>query len=135
MPGSTRLGRWSMLLWVAPAVVLLTVFVYYPVVENLRLSLYRFSPFTPETFVGLENYQRMAADPVFWGALFNNVAYAVVSVVCQVFGGMDLAAVLEEIVRGRLRGLLRTIYFIPAVLSLTVVASCSRSCTTRRSGS
>ncbi len=46
MPGSTRLGRWSMLLWVAPAVVLLTVFVYYPVVENLRLSLYRFSPFT-----------------------------------------------------------------------------------------
>jgi raffinose/stachyose/melibiose transport system permease protein len=121
MPGTTRIGRWSMLLWVAPAVVLLAVFVYYPVLENLRLSLFRSSPFTKETFVGLDNYRQLVADPVAWGALFNNVAYAVVSVVCQVFGGLVLAAVLEELVRGRLKGLLRTIYFIPAVLSLTVV--------------
>ncbi|MFN8518717.1 MAG: sugar ABC transporter permease [Chloroflexota bacterium] len=121
MPGTTRIGRWSMLLWVAPAVVLLAVFVYYPVLENLRLSLFRSSPFTKETFVGLDNYRQLVADPVAWGALFNNVAYAVVSVVCQVFGGLVLAAVLEELVRGRLKGILRTIYFIPAVLSLTVV--------------
>jgi raffinose/stachyose/melibiose transport system permease protein len=71
--------------------------------------------------VGLDNYWQMAEDPVAWGALFNNTAYAVVSVVCQVLGGLVLAAVLEELVRGRLKGLLRTIYFIPAVLSLTVV--------------
>jgi raffinose/stachyose/melibiose transport system permease protein len=119
--GSPRLRRWTMLLWVAPAVLLLAVFVYYPVVENLRLSLYRWSPFAPETFIGLRNYETMTADPVFWGALFNNTAYAVVSVICQVFGGLVLAAVLEELVRGRLKGLLRTIYFIPAILSLTVV--------------
>jgi raffinose/stachyose/melibiose transport system permease protein len=121
MPGTTRIGRWSMLLWVAPAIVLLAVFVYYPVVENLRLSLYRWSPFTKETFVGLDNYRDLAADPVAWGALFNNTAYAIISVVCQVAGGLVLAAVLEELVRGRLKGFLRTVYFIPAVLSLTVV--------------
>jgi len=117
---TTQRGRWSMLLWVAPAVLLLIVFVYYPVVENLRLSLFRWSAFSKEVFVGLDNYQAMAADPVFWSSLFNNVAYAVVSVVVQVFGGLVLAAILEEIVRGRLRGIFRTIYFIPAVLSLTV---------------
>lgn len=121
MPGTTRIGRWSMVMWVAPAIVLLAVFVYYPVVENLRLSLYRWSPFTKETFIGLDNYRQMAADPVVWGALFNNTAYAIVSVVCQVAGGLVLAAVLEEFVRGRLKGFLRTVYFIPAVLSLTVV--------------
>jgi len=121
MTGRSRLGRWSMLLWVAPAVLLLAVFVYYPVVENFRLSLYKSSAFSKEQFVGLDNYAHMVADPVFWGALFNNVAYAVVSVVCQVFGGLVLAALLEELVRGPLKGLLRTIYFIPAVLSLTVV--------------
>jgi raffinose/stachyose/melibiose transport system permease protein len=121
MPGTTRLRRWSMLLWVLPAVLLLAVFVYYPVVENFRLSLYRWSAFSKETFVGLGNYQTMFADKVFWGALFNNTAYAVVSVVCQVLGGLILAAVLEELVRGRLKGILRTVYFIPAVLSLTVV--------------
>jgi len=117
---TTRRGRWSMLLWVAPAVLLLIVFVYYPVVENLRLSLFRWSAFSKEVFIGLDNYRTMAADPVFWSSLFNNVAYAVVSVVFQVVGGLVLAAILEEIVRGRLRGIFRTVYFIPAVLSLTV---------------
>jgi raffinose/stachyose/melibiose transport system permease protein len=121
MTGTTRPGRWSMLLWVAPAVLLLVVFVYYPVVENLRLSLYRWSPFSPrEVFIGLDNYATLSADPVFWSSLFNNAAYAVVSVVFQVGGGLVLAAVLEELVRGRLKGLLRTIYFVPAVLSLTI---------------
>ena len=121
MTGTTRPGRWSMLLWVAPAVLLLVVFVYYPVVENLRLSLYRWSPFSPrEVFVGLDNYATLRADPVFWSSLFNNAAYAVVSVVFQVGGGLVLAAVLEELIRGRLKGILRTIYFVPAVLSLTI---------------
>ncbi|MEW6224214.1 MAG: sugar ABC transporter permease [Chloroflexota bacterium] len=121
MTGTTRPGRWSMLLWVAPAVLLLVVFVYYPVVENLRLSLYRWSPFSPrEVFVGLDNYAALRADPVFWSSLFNNAAYAAVSVVFQVGGGLVLAAVLEELVRGRLKGILRTIYFVPAVLSLTI---------------
>jgi len=110
-----------MLLWVAPAVVLLVVFVYYPVLENLRLSLFRWDAFSPtEKFIGLGNYQTMAADPVFWSSLFNNVAYAAVSVACQVFGGLALAAILEELVRGRLKGIFRTVYFVPAVLSLTV---------------
>lgn len=121
MSGSTRLGRWSMLLWVAPAVLLLIVFVYYPVVDNVRLSLFRWNAFSPsETWVGLDNYAALRVDPIFWSSLFNNVAYAVVSVVFQVGGGLVLAAVLEELVRGRLKGFLRTVYFIPAVLSLTI---------------
>ena len=118
---TTRFGRWSMLLWVAPAVLLLAVFVYYPVVDNLHLSLYRWNAFSPrEIWVGLDNYVNLAADPIFWSSLFNNVAYAVVSVVCQVGGGLILAAVLEELIRGRWKGFFRTVYFVPAVISLTI---------------
>ena len=98
------------------------MFVYYPVVDNLRLSLFRWDAFsTTETLVGLGNYQDLTADPVFWSSLFNNVAYAVVSVIFQVAGGLVLAAVLEELVRGRWKDFFRTVYFIPAVLSLTIV--------------
>jgi len=118
---TSRGGRWTMLLWVAPAVLLLLVFVYFPVVDNLRLSMFRWNAFSPsEQWVGLDNYTALAADPIFWSSLFNNVAYAIVSVVFQVGGGLVLAAVLEELVRGRLKGILRTVYFIPAVLSLTI---------------
>lgn len=121
MPGSSRLGRLTTLLWVAPALVLLVVFVYYPVVDNVRLSLYRWNAFSPnEVWIGLDNYTTLFADPVFWSSLFNNVAYAVISVIFQVGGGLALAAILEELVRGRLKGMFRTIYFIPAVLSLTI---------------
>jgi len=118
---TSRRGRWSMLLWVAPAVLLLVVFVYYPVVDNLWLSLFRWNAFSPsETWVGLDNYGALTQDPVFWSSLFNNVAYAVVSVIFQVGGGLVLAAILEELIHGRWKGFFRTVYFVPAVLSLTI---------------
>jgi raffinose/stachyose/melibiose transport system permease protein len=97
------------------------VFVYYPVVENVRLSFFSWSTFSPQpVFVGLDNYRTAVDDPVFWRALLNNIYYAVVSLVFQVFLALVLAAVLEEAVGKRLRGILRTIYFIPAAISITV---------------
>lgn len=115
------LSRWRTLVWVAPAVALLVVFVYYPIVENVRLSFFSWSAFSPSPiFVGLENYRAAFDDDVFWRALFNNVAYAVVSLIVQVGFALVLAAVLEEFVHQRLRGILRTIYFIPATISITV---------------
>jgi len=115
------LSRWRTLVWVAPAVALLVVFVYYPIVENIRLSFFSWSAFSPSPiFVGLENYRAAFDDDVFWRALFNNIAYAVVSLIVQVAFALVLAAVLEEFVHQRLRGILRTIYFIPATISITV---------------
>lgn len=110
-------------LFVLPALVLVGLFVYVPVVENVRLSLFQWNAFsvTPK-FVGLANYEALVADPIFWRALGNNIAYAVVSVICQVGGGLVLAALLEEFVAPRFRTLLRTVYFIPVTISLTVTA-------------
>jgi raffinose/stachyose/melibiose transport system permease protein len=118
---STVLNRWRTLVWVTPAVALLLVFVYYPIVENIRLSFFSWSAFSPSpVFVGLDNYRTAFGDSVFWRALVNNTLYAVVSLVVQVGIALVLAAVLEEFVHQRLRGLLRTIYFIPATISITV---------------
>ncbi|MEU7852426.1 sugar ABC transporter permease [Nonomuraea sp. NPDC049141] len=118
----TVLRRWRTWAWVLPAVVLLLVFVYYPIADNLRLSLFSWNAFSPEPrFVGLDNYAEAFGDPVFWRALGNNTAYAVISLIFQ--GGLSLvlAALLEELVGRRMRGVLRTLYFIPAAMSITVV--------------
>jgi raffinose/stachyose/melibiose transport system permease protein len=115
-----RLRKVSGLLWVLPALLLVCVFVYYPVVDNLRLSFYKYSAFSESRYVGLDNYIQAWNDPVFWTSLRNNVAYAVVSIVVQVGGGLALAALLEDVAGPRIRGLLRTVYFIPAVVSITV---------------
>ena len=115
------LRRWGTWAWVAPGLALLAVFVYYPVVENVRLSFFSWSLFSPTPiFVGLDNYRTAIQDAVFWRALLNNVFYAVVSLVFQVFLALVLAALLEEAVGKRLRGFLRTVYFIPAAISITV---------------
>lgn len=113
--------RWRSWIWVLPAFLLLLVFVYYPIVDNIRLSFFSWSAFSPRpVFVGLDNYRTAAGDPIFWRALINNVAYAVVSIVFQVGFAIVLASVLEEVVHRRLRGFLRTVYFIPATISITV---------------
>jgi raffinose/stachyose/melibiose transport system permease protein len=113
--------QWGTWAWVAPGLVLLLVFVYYPVVENIRLSFYSWDAFSPTPiFVGLDNYRTALEDAVFWTALLNNTFYAVVSLIFQVGFSLVLAALLEEAVGKRLRGFLRTVYFIPAAISITV---------------
>src|SRR5690349_9873345 len=96
---STTLMRWRSLAWVLPALVLLLVFVYYPIVDNLRLSLFSWNAFSvAPTFVGLDNYRTAFHDPIFWTALRNNTVFAIVSLVCQVGVSLVLAALLEEFV-------------------------------------
>jgi raffinose/stachyose/melibiose transport system permease protein len=127
-PPTARRGRpttsrksWSALLWVAPALVGLGLFVYYPLVLNFVYSVQRTNIFSgQQQFVGLDNYARLAADPVFWKALTNNGLYAVISIVFQVFGALLLAAIIENLRSTRLRAVLRSIYFLPSVISLTV---------------
>ncbi|MGI5350263.1 carbohydrate ABC transporter permease [Streptomyces sp. CA-250714] len=121
--GARTVRRLRHALWAAPALALITVFVYYPIAENIRLSLLKFSVFQPGTrFVGLDNYRQAFADPVFWKALANNLLFAVTSVTFQVGAALVLAAILEELVGRRLGGLLRTLYVVPAAVSMTVAA-------------
>jgi raffinose/stachyose/melibiose transport system permease protein len=117
----SRRTKWSGLVWLAPALVGLGLFVYYPLVLNFVYSVQQTNIFTGEKrFVGLENYTRLANDPIFWRALTNNGLYAVISIVFQVFGALVLAALIENLRNSRLRAFLRTIYFLPSVISLTV---------------
>jgi raffinose/stachyose/melibiose transport system permease protein len=109
-------------LYLLPAVLLVAVFVYYPVVENFWLSLFSWNAFSPQdTWVGLGNYQKLLGDPIFWSGLLNNTFYAIVSVIFQVGLGLVIAAILEETLIRRFRVFFRTVYFLPSVISITVV--------------
>ncbi|MEC1662815.1 carbohydrate ABC transporter permease [Bacillus halotolerans] len=109
-------------LFLLPALVFL-LFVYIPIFENVFLSLFQWSSFSPEkTFIGLKNYVELFRDPVFYQALTNNVLYAVISILCQVFGGLILAAVLEDKLVRKWSPFFRTVFFLPVVISMTVIA-------------
>ncbi|WP_372675479.1 carbohydrate ABC transporter permease [Bacillus amyloliquefaciens] len=109
-------------LFLAPALIFL-LFVYIPIIENVFFSLFEWSSFQPEkTFIGLKNYIDLFHDPVFFTALRNNVLYAVISLICQVGGGLILAAVLEDRMVRKWSPFFRTVFFLPVVISMTVIA-------------
>jgi len=107
--------------WVAVAVIVLGWFVYYPIVDNFIVSTTNEDIFTGEvTNIGLANYQRLLGDPVVWTALWNNFAYAVISIVFQVFGAFLLAAIIEGLYSERAKRFWRAVYFVPSAISITV---------------
>jgi raffinose/stachyose/melibiose transport system permease protein len=117
-PGARRLVG---LAWILPAIVVLAVFVYLPLVQNLGFSTLEWDIYSgSQEFIGLDNYEKLVGDPIFWSSLWNNVLYAVISLAFQVFGAIVLAAVIEGIRNDRWRRGLRAIYFIPSAISLTV---------------
>ena len=110
-------------LYVLPAVLLLGIFVYIPLVTNFYYSTLSFSAFSPtKDFVGLQNFKMLFTDEIIGIAIKNNLWYCVVSVICQVGLSLCIAAVLEDKLFRKVSTALRTMYFIPVLISMTVVA-------------
>ncbi len=97
----------------APAVLVLVVFILYPVAYSVYLSLTdaNLLRLAQAQFIGLDNYQRLFARDVFWNALKNTAIYTVGSVVLSYFIGLVTALILNE--DFRFRGLARTLISIP----------------------
>jgi raffinose/stachyose/melibiose transport system permease protein len=109
------------LAWVVPALALVGVFVYLPLVQNFGFSTLEWDIYSgSQEYIGFDNYAKLLDDPVFWSSLGNNLLYAVISIVFQVFGALLLAALIESIRGEGWRRSLRVIYFIPSAISLTV---------------
>lgn len=104
-----------------PALVILGIFVFYPIVAAAYISLTSWDGFNPEMpFVGLDNYLNLAKNPEFWNSLTVTVIYAAGVSVLSVLTGLVFAILLDAPIRGR--GLYRTIYFLPVVTSSVAVA-------------
>jgi raffinose/stachyose/melibiose transport system permease protein len=116
-PGAgKRRQRLEILLFVAPALALMAIFVVYPVFSAARMSFFRWKGFGPMVdFVGFDNYVRVLTDDVFTDAVMHNFVIVFASILVQLPLGLALALLLNRRIRGR--GLLRTIIFVPYVLA------------------
>jgi multiple sugar transport system permease protein len=114
-----RTARWREALagygFIAPNMVLMALFLFVPILWALQLSFQESKGFGPEAWVGLDNYTRMAADPVFWQSLGNTLLFTAVTVPIELAGGLALAVLLNSVLPAR--GLFRTIIVLPLVIS------------------
>jgi multiple sugar transport system permease protein len=118
-------GRAGLLL-ASPALGVIVVFFFLPVLAAFALSLtdfdiYALADITNLRFVGLHNYVQLLATPLFWQALGNTLYFAGVGVPLSIGASLG-AAVLLNSRAVRWRGLFRTALFAPVVTTLVAVA-------------
>lgn len=114
------------IVFLAPALLIYTLFMIYPLIDTLRLSLYATDPVdkTQEVFVGLNNYQTLLTNdqlaPRLSGAVKNNVVFFCIHMVVQNPIGLLLATLLASpFIYGRT--IYRTMIFMPTLLSFVLV--------------
>jgi len=107
-------------LFLAPDLIGLTVFLGIPMIVCLVLGFFQVDGFGGYTFIGLGNYRRMFADPLFLKSLTTTLLYLVVVIPGLFVVSLALALLIRQ--RFLLVGLFRSMLFTPNVVSLVVVA-------------
>ena len=141
MPARARAPRWSMarsdarfgMLLTAPALLIILVVVAFPLLYSLWMSLAEVNLLRTSgpaieifgvrlplfRFVGLDNYIRIFADPLYWSSLSRTVYFVAAFVVEATLVGLSMALVLHARFRGR--PLMRAVLLVPWALSRVAV--------------
>lgn len=107
-------------LFLLPALLIYSVVIIYPVLQTVYRSFFNWDGLSTATWNGISNYRDLLQDPLLITSLRNGLLFALVLAVFQIGLGTVLAlACADPRIKGR--KLLKTSYFIPVVLSVTVV--------------
>jgi multiple sugar transport system permease protein len=109
-------------LFILPGLILFSGFVIGPMLYSLRISFYDWKILKPELseWLGLANYARALADPLFRRAALNTAAYTAVTVPAQILIGLIVAVLLDQDIRSR--SFFRLVYYLPVITSWVIVS-------------
>ena len=105
----------------APAVILVALFMFWPTVNVFRMSLYRMGGITNrKEFIGLQNFKTLMEDKNFLEAMQNTILIIVMVMIFTIVFAILFAAILQ---RGKFKGknFFRVIFYIPNILSIVVI--------------
>jgi raffinose/stachyose/melibiose transport system permease protein len=115
----TRLGD-SPLLFLLPALAINVAIILIPGLLTIAMALFEWDGASTPTFVGLDNFRTIFADPVFFSALFNNIKWTVIFLTIPIVMGLGAASLLLVARRGRT--FFQVVYFLPVIIATVVVA-------------
>lgn len=108
------------LVFALPALAFFVVFAIVPIARTFWISFYEYNLLTPGTFVGLRNFEGLAADERFQMGLGHSFLYVAMTYIPVWLIALALALALNT--RIKARALFRTVYFLPVVMSWVVVS-------------
>jgi len=106
--------------FVIPALVVISAVIVFPWVFTLWMSAHRWTLGQEQSFIGFENYIRLASDARFWESLWHTLIYTVLSVVAPLFLGTLAALVFDA--QFPLRGFLRGVFVMPMMATPVAIA-------------
>lgn len=113
-------NKWAVALFTLPALLLFIVFVFVPILQVFYFSFFDWDGVNQATFIGLDNYTRLFKSTLFGVANMNGLKFGLLITVYQiVFATIFALAVSDK--RVPFRKFFRTAYFVPVVLSVTIV--------------
>lgn len=115
-----RRERAAFYLFAAPWLLGFALFTAGPIVASLLISFTHWDMVSPPTFAGLRNYAQMLRDPLIAQSLRVTTLYSVMAVPLQLLVALALAALLHQPVRAR--GLFRTVFYLPSLVTGVAVS-------------
>jgi len=126
-PRAARRFSWAPIALLAPALIMLVVFIGWPLVQLVVMSFQEFGRAqifgAPPEFIGLGNYIDVLTDPEFWAVLVRSIALCVVSVIATMVLGVAIAVMmtkLGKVMRTAVSSALLLAWAMPA-LTATIV--------------
>ena len=104
---------------VSPYLLHLCVFVIFPVLFSLVLMFHQWNIISPMEFIGLQNFDKLIHDRLFFRSIFNTLIFLLIHIPLQIIIALFLAEMLNHKIK--LRAFLRASYFLPVVISGVVV--------------
>lgn len=112
--------RKYIVMFLLPAAVFMSVFLYYPFFKSVYLSFYRTSGFFDKKFVGWDNYKRLFTDDLLGAATLHTLELMIYVILFQVGIALVLAVLVDNI--QKFKGFYRTVFFFPVVISGTAIS-------------
>ena len=107
-------------IYISPWIIGFLVFTVGPMIASAYLSLTDYNIVTPPRWAGLNNYEYMFGDKLFWKSIENTLYYTIIFVPIAIAGSLALAMLLNQQIAGRVA--LRTLYFLPSVTPVVAAA-------------
>lgn len=121
-----RKNKTVMLMFIIPALAVYLLTVFIPILWSFYLSFFSWDGIFDKVFVGLSNYKKMfMQDHGFWKIYLNNILFLLIVVFIQISAGLLAALALTKITR--LKNLIKTLYFVPAIISSVAIAELFRT--------
>ena len=110
-------------LFLAPALIIIAVFLLYPIFAVVYYSFTDYNIITPPEWIGFRNYAQLVKDPIFWQALWHSFLYLLVTPVLII-----LSTLLAIAVNRKLPGInaYRALFFIPVISGAIAVGTAWR---------